>query len=164
MKQLHFKNFIAIVLIAIIVVMGAYNCQPVKTNEKPSSDSLVFDSTLAAQLGADERGMRKYFLAFLKRGPKRDQDSATAAEIQRGHMANITKMAEDGKLVLAGPFMDDQEFRGIYVFAVETMEEAVALTENDPAVKSGRLVMELHPWYGSAALMQINEIHSKISK
>jgi uncharacterized protein YciI len=73
-------------------------------------------------------------------------------------------MAEEGKLVLAGPFLDDGELRGIYVFNVETVEEARALTATDPAIQAGSLVMELKPWYGSAAVMSINEMHPKLQK
>lgn len=123
-----------------------------------------YDSLLAQKYGADQYGMKKYVMAFLKSGPNRSQDSATAAQIQRAHMDNIGRMAEEGKLVLAGPFLDDQELRGIYIFDVRTIEEAEALTASDPAVQAGRLIMELHPWYGSAAMMQINETHKRLSK
>ena len=73
-------------------------------------------------------------------------------------------MAEEGDLLLAGPFMDSGEFRGIYLFNVKTVEEARELTKTDPAIRAGALEMELHPWYGTAALMKVNEIHSKISR
>ncbi len=123
-----------------------------------------FDAALARKLNADDYGMKKYVMAFLKRGPNRNQDSVTAANLQRAHLQNINRMAEEGKLVVAGPFLEDGEFRGIYVFNVETIEEAEALTQTDPAVKAGRLVMELHPWYGSAALQEINSIHRRLEK
>ena len=103
-------------------------------------------------------------MAFLKTGPNRDQDSATAAQLQRAHLDNIFRLADEGKLVLAGPFLDKGDVRGIYVFNVKTIEEAAALTATDPAIKAGRLVMELHPWYGSAALMKVVEISKKIEK
>ncbi len=124
----------------------------------------AFDSLLAMETGADEYGMRKYVIAYLLNGPNRDQDSAEAAQIQRAHLDNMVVMADQGKLVLAGPFMDDQNVKGIYIFAVETLEEAEALTRTDPAIKAGRLVMELHPWYGSAALMKVNELHAQLAK
>ncbi len=79
-------------------------------------------------------------------------------------MANIRRLGEQGKLALAGPFLDDGSVRGIYVFNVETLEEARALTETDPAIQAGRLEMELHPWYGSAALLYVNEIHERIKQ
>ncbi len=107
--------------------------------------------------------MRPYVLAFLKSGPTRPASPEQAAELQRAHMANIRRMADAGKLVLAGPFLDDGELRGIYVFAVATLDEARALTDSDPAIKAGTLVMELHPWYGSAALMQVTQIHRTIA-
>jgi len=124
----------------------------------------VYDSILAKKYGSDEYGMKKYIFAYLKKGSNRSQDSATIAEIQKGHMANINRLADEGKLILAGPFFDDTEIRGIFIFNVETIEEAKALINTDPAVKTGRLSMELHPWYGSAALMEVNALHKKISK
>jgi uncharacterized protein YciI len=133
-----------------------------------STDSLVakntYDADLATSLGADEYGMKQYVLAFLKRGPNRNQDSVTAENLQKAHLQNITRLANEGKLVLAGPFLDDTDIRGIYIFNVTSLEEARKLTESDPAIKAGRLVMELHPWYGSAALMQVNKIHGMLEK
>lgn len=123
-----------------------------------------YDSVLAAKLGADDYGMGQYVMAFLKAGPNRDQDSTTAAELQSAHLDNIRRMAENGQLILAGPFLDDGELRGIYVFDVTTIEEARELTATDPAIQAGRLEMELHPWYGSAALRDVTRIHRRISK
>ncbi len=123
-----------------------------------------YDKALAEQLQADDYGMHQYVMAFLKAGPNRDQSPEEAEKLQRAHLDNINKLAEDGKLVLAGPFMDDGEVRGIYVFDVKTIQEAEELTQTDPAIQAGRLTMELHPWYGSAALMQVNEVHKKITK
>lgn len=123
-----------------------------------------FDSIFAQKLGADDYGMKKYVMAFLKKGPKRDQDSTTVAQLQKAHLQNIGRMAESGKLVLAGPFEDDGEVRGIYIFNVETVEEAQALTASDPAIQAGRLAMELHPWYGSAVLPVIVPLHNRLKQ
>ncbi len=120
------------------------------------------DTALAKKLGADPYGMKRYVMAFLKSGPNRNQDSATAAQLLKAHLGNIQRMAKEGKLVLAGPFLDDTDIKGIYIFNVETLEEAKALTESDPAIKAGRLVMELHPWYGSAALQTVSDLHARI--
>jgi hypothetical protein len=60
--------------------------------------------------------------------------------------------------------MDGGVIRGIYIFNVSTIEEARQLTATDPAIKAGRLVMELHPWYGSAALKQVNTLHVSIAE
>jgi len=124
----------------------------------------TFDAERAARLGADDYGMRRYVMAFLKAGPNRDRGPEEAAELQRAHLANIRRLAEDGLLVLAGPFLDDGEVRGIYVFAVDSLEQAEALTASDPAIQAGSLEMELHPWYGSAALMEVVGIHAAIAR
>ena len=131
------------------------------TQEKSTSN---FDATLAKEMGADAYGMRKYVMAFLKKGPNRTQDKEKAAALQAAHMQNIGRLAEAGKLAIAGPFLDDGELRGIYIFNVETIAEAKKLTQSDPAIKAGSLVMELHSWYGSAALGLVNKYHDKISK
>lgn len=127
-----------------------------------SQNNLNFNPDLAKKLKADDYGMKTYVMAFLKKGPNRSKDSITAAKLQRAHLDNITRMAEEGILVLAGPFLDNGELRGIYIFNVETVEEAQKLTASDPLIQSGGLTMELHPWYGSAATQEIGRIHKTI--
>jgi uncharacterized protein len=98
--------------------------------------------------------MMTAYLAFLVRGEKwTPEKTAQTAEIQRGHMANIQRLAEMKKLVVAGPFGDDGRLRGIFVFRVDSLEEARALTLTDPAVQAGRLAMELHPWVVPAGIL-----------
>ena len=125
---------------------------------------IAYDALLAAELGADDYGMSQYVMAFLKAGPNRSQDSSAQVELQAGHMANIQRLQKMGKLVLAGPFLDDGDLKGIFIFAVGSVEEAEELIATDPAIISGRLVMEMHPWYGSAAVKQISNIHKKVQK
>lgn len=148
-----------------LLISTFFACETKRSTDAVSQTEVIgYDSLLASETGADEYGMRQYVMALLKEGPNRNQDSLEAAQIQTAHMNNITRMAEEGKLVMAGPFFDDWEVKGIYIFAVETIEEAEALTKTDPAIQAGRLVMELHPWYGSAGLMKANEMHSKLAK
>jgi uncharacterized protein YciI len=91
--------------------------------------------------------MVTYYLGMLKRGPKwTPERTPGSAEIQKGHMAHMQKTHAEGKLVVAGPIADDGDLRGILVYKVPTLDEARALAEADPAVKSGRLSVELHPW------------------
>lgn len=124
----------------------------------------VYDSALAKKLGADDYGMKKYVIAFLKTGPVEIKDSVERRQLLMAHLKNIQRLAKEGKLILAGPFMDDQKIEGIFVFNVESVEEAKALTETDPAVKAGTLEMELHPWYGSASLVELPALHMKVQK
>nr|WP_287936520.1 YciI family protein [Algoriphagus sp.] len=124
-----------------------------------------YDEALAKKLGADDYGMRKYVMAFLLRGDRvAEYTPEQRQEIQAGHMANIGKMADMGKLILAGPFFGNDDLRGIYIFDVQTLEEAKALTETDPAIQAGVLKMDLKEWYGSAALMMLPELYPKVTK
>lgn len=90
--------------------------------------------------------MKTYYMVFLNKGPKRDHDSTTVMQIQKEHLAHLTKMAEEGKMVIAGPFLDEGNTRGICIYSVGSLEEAKKLAEADPAVKAGRLVVEVRPW------------------
>jgi uncharacterized protein YciI len=144
-------------LILLLLLIASINCFAQSKNPQ-------YDAQLAQKLGADEYGMKTYVMAFLKSGPNRLKDSTARAELQKAHLKNIMKLVAEGKLIIAGPFLDDQPIRGIFVFNVSTVEEAKKLTETDPAIKAGSLVMELHPWYGSAALMETVGIHKKLEK
>jgi uncharacterized protein YciI len=157
--------------IFLLLLTFTFSCAPNTSPEQTSDEvktvekaATTYDARLAEELGADDYGMKQYVLAFLKAGPNRSQDSLEAAQLQRAHMDNIGRLAKEGKLILAGPFMDGGALRGIYIFDVRTLEEAQALTATDPAIQAGRLEMELHPWYGSAALLKINEWHERLAK
>lgn len=145
-------------LICTLIVMIAPVVSPAIATEP------VFDAALATKLKADDYGMRMYVMALLKAGPKTDIPREEVQKLQTAHMANINRLADEGKLVLAGPFADNGALRGIYIFDVATIAEAEALTKTDPSVQAGLLVMELHPWYGSAALMMVTEVHRRIEK
>lgn len=93
--------------------------------------------------------MKRYIFGLLMSGPNRNQDSATVAELQKGHLAHLNKMAENGKLVVAGPFENGGDYRGLLIFDVATKEEAFELESNDPAVKAGRLKLIVIPWWGA---------------
>ena len=125
----------------------------------------TFDAALAQRTGADERGMRRYVLVILKTGPTRVPDGEARDAMFAGHMANIQRLSKEGKLALAGPFMDGAgDWRGLFVFAVEDIEAAKALVATDPVIAKGEMVAEYHSWYGSAANMLVNELHDKVAK
>jgi uncharacterized protein YciI len=87
------------------------------------------------------------YLAFLVKGEKwTAEKTPQTEEIQKGHMANIHRLADMKKLVVAGPFGDDGTLRGIFVFRVASLDEARALTSTDPAVQAGRFTLDVHPW------------------
>jgi len=89
--------------------------------------------------------MRPFQIAFIRRGPTwTPQRTPQTDSLQVGHMKNIGRMADAGKLIAAGPFLDDGPLRGIYLFTADSAE-AHRFASEDPAVKAGRLVLDLHP-------------------
>ena len=94
--------------------------------------------------------MNSVYFGFLKKGPNRkdgDANQPEVQELQKAHLANINRLADLKKLVVAGPFGDEGELRGIFVFRVNSLQEAKDLAASDPMVKIDRLRIELHPWY-----------------
>lgn len=124
----------------------------------------VYDSVLAKKLNADEYGMKMYVFVILKTGTNTSTDKAAKDKAFAGHMKNIQKMADEGKLAVAGPFENGGSNRGIFILNVTTFDEAKALLEGDTAVKEKYLEPEYTLWYGSASLMETPEIHKKIQK
>ena len=93
--------------------------------------------------------MTTVYMGLLKRGPRAaewDAKPGELAELQEVHLANNARLVESGKLVLLGPFTDDGYWRGVFVFKVDSLEEAQALAATDPSVQAGRLAFEFHPW------------------
>ncbi len=155
------RSLLAIAIFAVCTV-AAFGQQPEAKPTPPANPK--YDAELAKKLGADERGMRPYVLVILKTGPKRMPEGEERKAMFAGHFANMTRLAAEGKLALAGPLDGVDGWRGLFVFAVETIEEAKKLTETDPVIINGEMIAEYHKYYGSAGLMMVNEIHEKISK
>lgn len=166
-------------LLILFVAIAVSSCNPETDETQQSSEEITekevidttnteevyeYDSVYAVKVGADEIGMKSYVMAFLKRGPNRPEDKDLIDSLQLAHLANINKLAEEGKLVLAGPFFGDDDLRGIYIFDTDSIEEAASWTATDPAIIYGSLEMELMKWYGSAALMDVNNLHKKAAK
>ncbi|MCL6259030.1 YciI family protein [Aquiflexum sp. TKW24L] len=129
------------------------------------SQTGIYDAELAQKLKADEIGMKKYVMAFLYAGDRvAEYSKEERSEIQKGHMSNISRLADMGKLILAGPFFGNDSLRGIFIFDAASLEEAENLTNTDPAIKAGVLRMELKEWYGSAAVMMVPEVHARLQK
>jgi uncharacterized protein YciI len=123
-----------------------------------------YDSVLAKKLHADQYGMKKYVLVMLKPGTAKPSNDSQRDSVFRGHMANIKRLASEGKLILAGPFGENSPYEGMFIFNTESIEEAKSWTSTDPAVKGKYFEPEYLSWYGSAAIQEIMNIHQKIQK
>jgi uncharacterized protein YciI len=113
---------------------------------------LIIPFALMAQSASDTAAkdnkfepVQLYFVMLLK-GPNRTQDSTAAAKIQEDHLANIGRLAKEGKILVAGPFMDDTDWRGIFIMKCKDRQECELLLKTDPAIAAGRLTPEIHPW------------------
>ena len=97
-----------------------------------------YDKTLAEKLGGDDYGMKSYFLVILKTGPNTTKDKELIAESFRGHMNNINRLVEEGKLVVAGPLgKNENNYRGIFILNnLKSLEEAKVVLLTDPAIKN----------------------------
>jgi len=113
--------------------------------------ALLFCTAIAvsAQKDSGEK-IRKYYFVLLTSGPNRNQDSVTAAQIQKAHLANMGILYKQGKLKVAGPFGDEGNWQGVFIFDCATKAETEALLQTDPAIKAGRLNYEIHEWYTMA--------------
>ena len=91
--------------------------------------------------------MQKYFIVFLKSGPNRSQSEEEAAELQEQHLAYLGGLYQDGIINLNGPTGGEGDIRGFSVYNVATIEEAENFARQDPMVRAGRLIVEVHPWW-----------------
>lgn len=124
-----------------------------------------YDKSLADSLGSNEYGMKAYVLVILKTGSAKIENKSITDSLFRGHMDFIERMAEEGKLVVAGPLQKNERlYRGIYIFNVQTIEEAQKLLSSDPSIRNNVFGTELFVWYGSAALPLYLDEHKKIEK
>jgi uncharacterized protein YciI len=101
---------------------------------------LKIDSTPAYQ-------MKQYWLVLLKKGPNRNHSKSDGEKIQAAHMANITRLHQQGKIIMAGPIGSEQDIRGIFIMNGNDSTEIASYVATDSAVLTGRLRFEILPWW-----------------
>jgi len=91
--------------------------------------------------------LKTYYIGLLVRGPKwTPGKTPEVEELQKKHLKYINDLGGQGTLVLAGPFAGEGRLRGIFLFKVDSIDEAKKLAEGDPTIQAGRLAVEMHPW------------------
>lgn len=158
------RGLFASVLLPCAIVVTATGVAQAQQATPPAAPPATYDAALAEAVGADERGMRNYVLVILRTGPTPVPKGPERDEMFKGHFANMKRLAEAGKLALAGPLDGVDGWRGLYVFATSDIEEARRLVATDPVVAKGEMVPELHTYYGTAALMLIPELATKVAR
>lgn len=140
--------------------------QPGKPGASGADAKPKFNQGLATSLGADKYGMKAYTIVMLTTGPTKIEDKAKMDELMKGHLGNIRKLADEGKIIIAGPFLEKNKetFRGMFIFNTKSKEEAEEWVNTDPAVKAGVFSYEIFPWYGSAALPLYLKHHAEVAQ
>lgn len=147
-----------LVLTALVFIMSMHlNAQ---------SPNPKYDKALADTLKGDDYGMKMYVLVILKTGTAKIDNKPTVDSLFAGHLANIRRLASEGKLIVAGPLgKNEKGYRGIFIFNMKSIDEVNTIIQStDPAIKAKLLDVELYPWYGSAALPVYLKAHEKIEK
>lgn len=133
--------FLFVILLGNVILLSGQSPNP------------KYDAALADSLGADDYGMKNYVFVILKTGPARITDQQVLDSLFRGHLRNIERLVNEGKIIVAGPFgKNDKTYRGLFVFDVATVEEVETILQTDPTIRAGIFETEIYPWYGSAAL------------
>ncbi|MDQ8142162.1 YciI family protein [Chryseobacterium sp. CFS15] len=149
------------IYLSLSFLMATLSFAQQKKTEKPK-----FNQELATSLGADKYGMKAYTIIMLTTGSAKIEDKAKMGKLMKGHMTNIGKLANEGKIIVAGPFLEKnkENYRGMFIFNTKSKEEAESWVKTDPAVAAGVFSYEIFPWYGSAALPLYLKHHDEISK
>ncbi|UMQ40209.1 YciI family protein [Chryseobacterium sp. Y16C] len=167
MKKILLSILVFNILSSCIITKGKDGEPGKPGNSAPINNSKpAFNEKLASELGADKYGMKAYTIVMLTTGTTKIDDKNKMGELMKGHLANIGKLADEGKIIVAGPFLEQnmQNFRGMFIFNTKSKEEAEQWVKTDPAVQAGVFSYEIFPWYGSAALPMYLEHHKEISK
>jgi len=119
--------------ISVTALAFIMTCQAAFSQEKPAQNP--------------EPQIRQYWFVLLTAGPNRSQDSATAAKLLRGHLDNIRRLYNEGKIKVAGPFGEEGDWQGIFIFDCPTKEEVDKLLKTDPSIAAGRMIYQIKSWY-----------------
>lgn len=149
----------------ILLLLTFYSCNQEEKKENPIPLKTAEKTQASLKKELTEKGfqifdyvdeatqdtilMQQYFIAFLKRGPKRSQNKAEADSLQALHMAHLGRMYNEGYADISGPFGDEGDLRGITIYNVPSLKMADSLANLDPSVQAGRLQIEVHPWWAA---------------
>ena len=136
------KILLFILFIGSIAVACSNDHQKTETSATPAEK---YDLSKDTSVYSGE--MKRYWLVLLQKGPNRNQDSISAAKIQAAHMANINRLAKEGKLIMAGPIGIEDDLRGIFIMNCADSTEVENFVRTDSAVITGRLIMKYYPWW-----------------
>lgn len=89
-------------------------------------------------------GQNPYVFVFLNKKPDAEKISdEQSKKIMEGHMANMDRLAKEGKLVAAGPF---EGGGGIFIMKTSSVDETKEWISTDPGVQAKRWIVEVLPF------------------
>jgi uncharacterized protein len=93
--------------------------------------------------------MKQYWFVLYTKGDAAPLDSTTRTATLKAHLEHQAEQSKRGLIVMAGPFSDDGNWRGLLLYDCDTKEEVEGYLRADPFVRAGQLTYEIHPWYGA---------------
>jgi hypothetical protein len=89
----------------------------------------------------ESQPMRKYIVGILRHGP-----NAAAGDKTTLKLTSLQQWKKAGAIVIGGMCLDGSDFKGLYIFTVDSVQAAQDLVATDRGVASGILVFEFHEW------------------
>jgi uncharacterized protein YciI len=93
----------------------------------------------------------RYHCVVLLRGDNPPAlDAVQSQQLQSEHLGHLKKMSDEGHMLVAGPFANqwDDSMRGMCLYNASLSRQQVReFAESDPAVRAGRLKVEIMDWY-----------------
>ena len=94
--------------------------------------------------------LEAFELVLLRRpGNAADYPDEALERIQDEHLAYHARLRDAGHVVVNGPVagQPDPSLRGLAFYRTGSLERSRQLAEDDPAVRAGRLTVEIMTWY-----------------
>lgn len=134
------------ILLSVITILAIVLCACTHHEQKKAiTESAKYD--LESDTTVHTKEMKRFWLVELKKGPNRNQDSVSRAKIQAAHIANIERLAQEGKIIMAGPIGVEDDLQGIFLMNCKDSTEVESFVKKDTAVMTGRLIMKYYPWW-----------------
>ena len=130
-----------------ILVLILFACNLHEQNKLVSTETLKYDLQSDTTVYTNE--MKRFWLVHLLKGSTRNQDSASRVKIQAAHLANIERLAKEGKIIMAGPIGVEDDLQGIFLMNCSDSAEVENFVKTDTAVITGRLIMKYYPWWAA---------------